>query len=284
MNWLWLDGEVMLLEEGRVSVEDRALQFADGIYEVIAAYDGEPVLLREHLERWQRSADGLRIVSPWTRDERHAAIMMLIARHGGPRAMVYGQLSRGSAKRSHAFPKDPHPTEFWYVRDLPVYKPEYHAQGVATVLHPDERWTRCWIKSTCLLPNVLAKEYATERGAFEAILVRENGTITEGSSTNVWIVKDGAAITHPLDDRILGGVVRGHLIDAARAAGIAIREETFDKAALLDADEVFITSTTINVMPVASIDGAAVKSSPGPLTRRLAEIVESYLPSAAARN
>lgn len=274
METVWFNGQFMPLSEASIGLEDRALQFADGIYEVIAAYDGSPVLLGAHLDRWERSAAGLRIESPYTREQRQEVITELFRRLGGRRAMVYGQLSRGTAKRAHPFPRLATPNEYWYARALPELVPDHYEKGVALISHPDERWARVWIKSTCLLPNVLAKQAAIEAGAFDALLVREDGIITETSAANAYAVKGGVVYTHPTDGRILPGCKRAMVLELARAAGVPVREERYSLEFACGSEEIFITSTTLNVVPVTTLDGRAVGNGQvGPVARLLNELV-----------
>ncbi|MBX3729916.1 MAG: aminotransferase class IV [Candidatus Sumerlaeia bacterium] len=269
---LWLNGQVMDIAEGRLPVEDRATNFGEGIYEVILFYDGRPFLLREHLERWEFSARGIEIVSPGTLPERFDRLCALVEESGHRNAMVYGQLSRGVAKRNHLFP-DPAvvpPTEFWFVRPAPVHKAEHYANGVKLVSHPDERWPHCHYKTIALLPNCLAKNRAQRAGGFEALLYREDGTVTECSASNAWCVRGGEVWTHPATNRILAGITRRAIIEEARALGLAVREEAVSLAGFKSADEVFVSSTTMEVMPVSAIDEARIgKGAPGPVTAKL---------------
>lgn len=270
MEILWINGEFKPLSEGTVPIEDRSLLFSDGIYEVIAAYNGRPVLLEEHLDRWERSAAGLRIPQIYSREARSEVLHELIRRSGKQNVMLYGQLSRGTGRRAHQFPAKPAPIEFWFVRDFPSYKPEFFTQGVPVYTHPDERWKHCWIKSVSLLPNCMAKQFATEKGGFEAILVADDGTVKEGAVANFHVVKDGAIVTHPLDGSILGGVKRMFMLEAARELGIAVREEKYSHDFLRKADEAFLTSTTINVLPVTKCDDRPVGNGQvGPVTQAL---------------
>ena len=278
MERLWINGEFMPLSEGRVPVEERSLQFADGIYEVIAAYNGVPVLLDEHLDRWERSAEALRLESPYDRQTRTEVVLELVKSAPHERLMIYGQLSRGFAPRMHQFPSNPEPLEYWYVRELPEPMCAKYPDGAAAVSCPDERWSRCWIKSTCLLPNVLAKQLATEKDAFEAILYREDGTVTEGSAANFYGVKDGVVRTHPDDGKILGGIKRQLIMQLAGEAGIPVSEKPLHKDELAGLEEAFLSSTTLNVLPVTAIDGKAVgDGKPGEISRKLLALVEEQI-------
>ncbi len=268
---LWLNGEFMPLEQGAIAVEDRGFQFADGIYEVVAFPGREPLLLEEHLDRWERSASGLEL-EPWlSRSDRRAVVMELAARSPWPDTMVYGQLTRGSSPRAHAFPSPSTKcTELWYAKPLPAYPPEYHASGVSVITHPDERWRNCHLKTVSLLPNCLAKERARRAGAFEVLFVNEAGWVTEGAAVNAWAVLDGVARTHPLTNAILPGITRQFVLLLASESGIACEERAFGAADLPRASELFLTSTTIGVLPVTRVDGAPVgDGEPGPVTAAL---------------
>lgn len=274
MNNLWMNGEYLPLEQGRIPVEDRSFQFADGIYEVIAAYDGVPVLMEEHLDRWEASAQGLHMTQIYDRQTRRAVINELVGELGAERTMIYGQLSRGLAKRAHPFPAEEQPLEIWYVRELKPYPREWYTQGVSILSHPDERWTRCWIKSTCLLPNCLAKQHAVENGCLDVLLFQEDGTVTESSAANAYVIKGGAIWTHPANGRILNGIKRQLVLEMARRAGIEVIEEKFNLEFARKADELFLTSTTINVLPATKLDGKPVGNGQiGALTTRLMDLV-----------
>ncbi|CAN5296774.1 D-amino acid aminotransferase [soil metagenome] len=273
-----MNGEYMPLSEGHVGMEDRSVLFGDAIYEVIAAYNGTPLLMDEHLDRWERSADGIRIPQRHSRERRIDVITELLRQFESPNAMVYGQLSRGYARRAHQFPLNPNPTEFWWVRELPKYIPAMYTDGVSVYTHPDERWARCWVKSTNLIANCMAKQFAHERGAFEAVLYREDGIITEGAAANFHVVKDGEVYTHPLDGRILGGCKRILLLEIARSLGITVREQKFTVPFLREVDEAFLTSTTINLLPVTKCDDIAVGNGMvGKVTDRLMDAMRSEI-------
>ncbi|MCC5874760.1 MAG: aminotransferase class IV [Candidatus Sumerlaeia bacterium] len=274
METVWLNGKYMPLSEGNVSLEDRGLLFADGVYEVIAAYNGVPFILDEHLERMIRSADGIRLESPHTTDVRRQVIHDLVTRLGVSRAMIYGQLTRGSSRRSHPLPKAPTPTEYWFARELPPVVTKNYREGVHLITQPEERWARCWIKSTSLLPNVLAKQAALDVGAFDSLYVLEDGVITETSAANCYIVRDGNIFTHPANGRILGGCKRALVMELARRAGIGVHEEFIPLDQAREAEEMFITSTTLNVLPVTTLDDNPISNGRvGPITGRLMEAV-----------
>ena len=268
---LWLNGKISSIEEGRIPIEDRGFNFADGIYEVALFYNGRPFMIREHLERWDFSAKGLEINSPMKIDERIAMIMDLVAQSGYKDAMAYGQMTRGVSRRNHVFPgPDVQPTELWFVRPAPKHSPDLYANGVKLATHPDERWAQCQYKTICLLPNCLAKERARRVGGYEALLIAEGGIVTECSASNAFCVRDGVVYTHPLSPRILGGITRIAILEAARKAGLEVREEAVTLDQFLKADEAFISSTTMEVMPVTRVDDVEIGNGRvGEITRRI---------------
>lgn len=275
---LWINGETMPVEGALLPLEDRATVFGEGIYEVAIFYDGQPFMLREHLERWEQSAAGIELVSPGTLEEREARVCALVEQSGHLDAIVYGQLSRGHARRNHLFP-DPRtvaPTEFWIVRKAPVHKAECYRAGVRLVSQPDERWAHCHYKTISLLPNCLAKERAHRAGGYEALLFREDGTVTECSSSNAYCVRGGVVWTHPATNRILEGVTRQAIMAAAASLGIPVREQAVTLEEFKQADEAFISSTTMEVMPVTAVDEARIGAAkPGPVTLRLREAIRA---------
>jgi len=269
---LWLNGAITPIVEGRVPIEDRGLLFSDGIYEVVLFYNGVPFMLREHLERWAFSARGLMMEDPRTIEWREAMIRDLVHQSGHGDAMVYGQLTRGVARRNHIFPdaESTPPTEFWFVRETPRHNPEHYETGVSLISHPDERWAHCEYKTISLLPNCLAKERARRAGCFEAIQVREDGTVTEGTTSNAYCVRRGVLYTHPISARILGGITRGAILELARELEIEVREEAVSIDDFRAADEVFLSSTTMEVMPATRLDGHEIGDGRvGEVTRRL---------------
>lgn len=268
---LWLNGRVLPLSEGRVSIEDRGFQFADGIYEAIRCYDGVPLMLPEHLERFENSARAILIEPPGTAEERADRIRSLVAESGFGDCLLYGQLTRGTSPRKHTFPpRECPPTELWYVRALPAHAPEHFRDGVALLSHTDDRWAHCNIKSLALLPNVLAKERARRAGCFEALLYREDRTVTECAAANAYCVLDGVVRTHPLNNRILPGVTRLMVLDVTREEGVEVCEQAATLEEFAAAPEAFISSTTMEIMPVTRLDGAPIGDGrPGPVTRHL---------------
>jgi D-alanine transaminase len=256
-----------------VHVEDRGYQFADGVYEVWAVRGGRLLEHDGHMNRLERSLRELRIAMPMSRPAFDVVIRETARRNQVRDGMVYLQITRGVAPRDHVFPSaSVLPSVVVTAKRLSVQALNARAtNGVAVVTVPDIRWDRCDIKSTALLPNVLAKQEAKERGGFEAWLVDERGYVTEGSSTTAWIVsRDGALITRPLDNHILPGVTRDALINLARAMQIKVEERAFTVAEAQGAPEAFISSASGAAVPVVQIDGVKIgNGAPGPVAARL---------------
>lgn len=268
---LFLNGCFLPLEEGRIGVEDRGFQFADGIYEVIRYYQGRAFALDLHHQRLERSAEGLLLELPYSANELREIGQELVNRSSSEDAILYMQLTRGIAPRLHTFPENPHLTFLAYARTLPPLPPTIYEEGVSVITLPDDRWARCDLKTICLLPNILAKEKAHQANANEAILYdAATGTIHEGTSSNIFCVRDGVAITPPLTNKILPGVTRHLTIEVAAEQGVTCLEQPVAAAQLLSSDEVFLTSTTREILPVVEIDGKQIGSGrPGAITRRL---------------
>jgi D-alanine transaminase len=266
---IWINGEVMPLSDARVGVEDRGYQFADGIYEVIRLYDGRPFTLREHLERLEKSAAGIHMALPMTRDELAAEILEFVPRTKVREGMIYLQATRGCAARNHVFPKNCAPNVLFYARHLAPLDGPGEGEGAALWTIPDERWKKCWIKSIALLANVLAKNEAVSRGADEAVFV-EGGVVSECSASNLFIVRGGKVITHPVGPKVLPGITRMVLQQVAKQLDIEWVERAVFFEEATTADEVFITSTTREISWVGKWDGKKVGGGKcGPVTVKL---------------
>lgn len=278
----YVNGRLVPLAEAVVSIEDRGYQFADGIYEVVKYFGRKPLRLRAHLDRLEQSAQQMRILDAPSPDEWLPILDELIEACEIPddhtqTFSLYQQVTRGVFPRNHGFPKNIRPGVVAYFRKAPTYSAEQKQMGIALSTQPDERWTRCNIKSVCLLPAIWAKQNAIEAGAFEALLVR-NGMVTEGSSTNAFCVRDGVLYTHPDDGHILSGVTRALAFEAAQVAGVEVREDAVTLEKFLNAEEAFITSTTMNVMPATNVDGARIGSGDvGPITQRVSAALEDIV-------
>jgi D-alanine transaminase len=267
----YVDGAYLPHAQAAVHVEDRGFQFADGVYEVIAVRGGRLIDEAAHLARLQRSLGELRMAPPLGEAALKVVLRETIRRNGATRGSVYLQVTRGAAPRDHAFPRAAKPTLVVTARRAGPSDPRLADAGVAVVTIPDIRWQRCDIKSVSLLPNVLGKQEARDAGAFEAWQIDAEGRVTEGTSSNAWIITaDGAIVTHPAGHAILNGVTRMALIDVIRREGCRLDERPFTVAEAKAAREAFLTSTTADVLPVVRIDGAPVGNShPGLLTQRL---------------
>ena len=271
----YVDGALVPLRDAVIHVEDRGLQFADSLYEVCAVMNGRLLDWAGHLARLRRGLAALFIDFPMSDAALGIVAKRLVAVNGHADALLYLQLTRGSARRDHGFPAKASPSLIMTVRRFDfAQRTAQQSTGVGVITVNDMRWRRVDLKTTGLLANVMAKQDARAANAFEAWLVSEDGIVREGSSTNAWIVKDGRIITHPLSESILPGIARATLIDLARGAQIVVEERPFTLAEALAADEALLTSTTAPLLPVVRIDGSPVGTgSPGPVAARLAPLV-----------
>lgn len=249
--------------------EERGLQFGDGVYEVIRIYEGKYYLLQEHVDRLYRSVEAIRIDMPYSKEKFTELLHELLEKNDMKAdGKVYLQVTRGSALRDHPFPTDTVPNIYAYASDQ-SRNLDFLTNGVSALITKDIRWESCYIKSLNLLPNVLAKQEARENGCFEALLEKA-GVITECSSSNAYLVKDGKIYTYPATNRILHGCVRMRVEQFAKDLNIPFIEEAFTVEDIDTADEVFLSSSTAEVMPIISVDGKQVNDGkPGPITRKL---------------
>jgi D-alanine transaminase len=273
----YVNGQYLPFHAAGVHVEDRGFQFADGVYEVVYLHHGRLIDEAGHLDRLERSLRELAIAEPMSRRALRVVMHEIIRRNVISSGILYIQVTRGVARRDHPFPEGVAPGIVMTVRRIKPTSPATLAAGVAVISTPDIRWKRCDIKSVSLLPNVLSKQAAKQAGAYEAWMVDEKGFVTEGSSTNAWIVTQaGELITREVSSSILNGITRITLIELARKAGIAVVERPFTLAEAVAAKEAFLSSTTSYALPVTSIDGHAVgDGKPGPLTLLLRQSYES---------
>lgn len=270
-RWAYVNGRYVPHATARTHVEDRGMQFSDGVYEVIAVVGGELVDATLHYERLDRSLSALEITAPMRRAPLEAVLREVARRNRVTEGIVYLQVNRGVAPRNHAFPRDARPSMVVTARrGQPASSPAL-VEGVRVITIPDIRWRRRDIKSVSLLANVLAKQAAAQDGAFEAWQVDEDGMVTEGSQSNAWMVEtDGAVVTRPPSHDILTGITRTRLIDLARRDGITVIERAFTPREAARAREAFLTSTSSFVVPVVQIDDAVVANGrPGAVTERL---------------
>jgi D-alanine transaminase len=276
----YVNGRYLTLRDASVSIEDRGYQFSDGVYEVCEVRGGDIIDERRHLARLRRSLDALRIALPQSPRALAVILREVICRNRVRDGIVYLQITRGVARRDHAFPPPgTAPSVVVTARSLDMRGNERKAQlGIAVITVPDTRWARPDIKSISLLPNVLAKQAARDRGASEAWFVDRDGYVTEGASTNAWIVtQDGQVITRQADNGILRGITRTVLIEALGKQGLAILERPFTVVEAHAAREAFVTAASQIVMPVVRINDQAIGTgAPGPVARALRESFHSY--------
>ena len=275
---LYLNGDFMPLSEGRIGVEDRGFQLGDGVYEVIKVMNGRLVWLEDHLDRLVRNLGEISLADALSGHDLQAVLPELVARSEVDHGSVYVQMTRGFAPREFVFPRPPHPTVVAYARSKPA--PDRRGILAGTTLHPveDLRWARCDIKSTNLLPAVLAKEEARNAGADEALFIAADGVVREGGSSNVFALLRGVLRTHPLSNRILAGVTRKHVIEFAHREGYRVEERAFTLAEVTSESEpeceVFTASTTKDVTPVVRIGSHTVGNGrPGRVTLALLDVM-----------
>jgi D-alanine transaminase len=273
----YLNGAYVPLAEARVSPLDRAFLFGDAVYEVFPVYAARPFRLREHLNRLNRSLDGIRMPPPLSHLAWAQLAQELIARNSAGDAYLYLQVTRGAELgRNHAWPADLKPTLFAYLTPLEPVAPSVLERGVSAVTTEDTRWARRDIKSTALLANILLKKLAVDAGAFETIML-ENGELTEGSSTTVHVVKGGAIHT-PLDGpHVLPGTTRDVVTELAARLGLPCKRGRITEAMLRAADEIWLAFSTRGILPVTLLDGTPVgPGKPGPLFERMSAAFADY--------
>ena len=272
---VYLNGEFLPPDQARVSVFDRGFIFGDGVYEVIPVFGGRLFRLPHHLSRLDASLSAIRLRNPHTPQEWNGIFTRLLAAGSGDQS-IYLQITRGVAPRDHAFPPNITPTVFAYAQPLKYSPPEQLAQGVAAVTAADIRWQRCDIKAIALLANALLRQQAIDQGAMEAILVRD-GVVTEGAASNIFIVKNGRLVTPPKGPFILPGITRDLVVEIARAKGVPCDELPVKIEALSAADEVWLTSSTKEILPITRIDGRAVgNGKPGPMHAKMFALYKEY--------
>ena len=276
----YVNGRYLPQREAAVNIEDRGYQFADGVYEVVHLYDGRLIDEDRHLGRLERSLRELRLRPPMDRAALRQVLLELARRNRLRDGLLYMQITRGVARRDHAFPsKQVPPSVVATIRRIPPYPDDVEGWTAAAITHPDERWARCDIKTVALTPNVLARQAAREQGALEAILVDRNGMVTEGAATSFWLVdRAGVLRTRHLDHGILPGCTRDALLALMAENGIEFAERAFTRNELADAREAFITAATTFVKPIVRIDGRPVgDGAVGPVTRLLFDLFARHV-------
>ncbi len=269
----FVNGRFMPLEEAVISVDDRGFQFADGVYEIVGTYGGAPYAMQPHLLRLRRSLKALRLSLDIDEYGLEQLIFEGLKHSGFAETLVYIQVTRGVAPRRHEFPRcEPSPTVVMTFKALQRLDDEIYACGVKVISTEDLRWKRCDIKSIALLANILAKQEASEKGAFEALLVNGDGQVVEGSSTSAFCVREGVLWTAPEGRHILPSITRGILLGLAQQLGLAVREEFSMLAQFREAEEVLLAGTTTEALSVVQIDDVQVGSgAPGPVAQQLRE-------------
>lgn len=282
MPTVYLKGAFLPLEDACVPVTDRGFLFGDGVYEVIPAYGGRLFRLPHHLGRLQRSLDGIRLVNPLSDTQWEAVLCELLERNRDPAdprndQAVYLQVTRGSAtKRDHNFPEAVNPTVYATSNPIAPADPGIAEHGVAAVTLDDTRWARCDIKAITLLPNVLLRQQAVDESAAEAILIRD-GKVIEGSASNVFVVRNALIMTPPKSAQLLPGITRDLVLELAERHALACTESDIQESQLTDADEIWVTSSTREVVPVTRLDGKPVGDGrPGPLWQKLIGYYRAY--------
>ncbi|GAB3541105.1 D-amino acid aminotransferase [Noviherbaspirillum agri] len=266
---VYLNGELTPLSEAKIPVLDRGFIFGDGIYDVIPMYGRRLFRAKQHIARLFRSMHEVAIPNPHTEEEWMTLIARVSDAYPADDQLVYMQVTRGVAKRAHAFPHEVKPTVFIMTNALTVPTAQARDNGVACVSVEDQRWLRCDIKSTSLLGNVLAAQHAAEHGALEAIQFRD-GFLTEGASSNVWIVQDGVLLAPPRDRRILEGIRYGLIEELCASCNIPFQARKIARDEVFAADEVMLSSAGREVLPVSTIDGKNIATGkPGPVFRKL---------------
>lgn len=276
----FVNGQYVCHSRALVHIDDRGYQFADGVYEVILVEEGVPIDLFPHFERLAQSLKALSIAWPLTREGLKHHVKEIIRRNLLRRGIVYIQITRGVASRDHKFPLTRiKPSLVMTAKRLAPLPSILREKGAAVISLADDRWRHCDIKSISLLPNVLGKQKAVAGGAFEAWLIDENGYVTEGTSTNAWIVNhQGCICTRPLGIDILSGITRQMVQKITTEHQLSFEERPFSISEAVTAKEAFLTSTTSAVLPITSIDGAAVGTGlVGEVTRHLGALYETHI-------
>jgi D-alanine transaminase len=276
VNSVFLNGAFLPLEEAKVPVLDRGFIFGDGVYEVVPVYSKVPFRLEEHLARLERSLAAVGIGNPYTREQWRGYIAGLVARQSFEDQAVYFQVTRGVAKRDHAFPKNAQPTVFMMSNPLVPPPAAQVENGAAAITARDNRWLRCDIKSISLIGNVLLRQLSAEADAVETILFRD-GKLTEASSSNVFVVKHGTIQSPPKNELILPGITYDVVVELARANALPLEFRDIAETDVRAADEIWVTSSSKEVLAVVRLDAQAVGDGrPGPLFRQMYRLYQDF--------
>ena len=275
---IYLNGEFLPLSDAHISPLDRGFLFGDGVYEVIPAYAGKLFRCTQHLDRLQRSLDGIRLANPHSQKEWTAILEDLMDRQPYDNHSIYLQVTRGAdTKREHAFPREKlKPTVFIMSDELPTAPVETSHAGVCTITRPDDRWQHCDIKAITLLANILLRQQGADNGCAETILIRD-GKVIEGAASNVFVIRNGIIKTPGKSNQMLTGITRDLVLEIAAAQGLTASEDDISPDDLLQADEVWITSSTKEVLPVIRIDDKTVgDGKPGPVWQEMINYYADY--------
>jgi D-alanine transaminase len=275
---IYLNGKYIPIEEAKISVLDRGFIFGDGVYEVIPVYSRRAFRLTEHLRRLQHSLDGIRLGNPYSEGEWANIINELISHNSGEDQYLYLHITRGVAKRDHAFPSPPvKPTVFMMSNPLPNPPAELLISGVCAVTAQDNRWLRCDIKAIALLPNVLLRQMAVDAGCAETILIRDNSFMTEGAASNIFVVKGGKLFAPPKDNLMLPGITYDVILEIAAAEKIPHEVRRIGIAEVYAADDLLLTSSTKEVLAITQLDGKPVGTGkPGAMFARLHKLYQDF--------
>ena len=272
----YLNGQFLPLADAKISVLDRGFVFGDGVYELVPVYSNKPFRLDEHLRRLQDSLDGIRLANPHDLAGWRERILHLIALQDFADQSLYIQVTRGVAPRDHAFPRDVPPTVFMFSQPLVTSTPEQKAAGVCAVTAVDNRWLRCDIKAISLLANILLRQQAIDVECAETVMLRD-GFLTEGAASNIFVVKDGALMTPPPSSLMLTGVTYDVVLELAAAHGIPHEIRPISEAEVRAADELWMTSSTKEIMAIVKLDGTPVGAGvPGPLAQRMDGLYQTF--------
>ncbi len=281
MSIVYINGQYVTRQNAMIGAEDRAASFGDGVYEVILIKQGCMIDEKAHEKRLERSLGGLQMDAPMAWNAIKLIIRRLLRLNHllTKDVALYLQVSRGEAKRDHPFPVNITPSLFISVSPAKFLNKSYYEKGASAITTEDIRWLRRDIKSTSLLPNVLAKQQAAEANVAEAILIEKDGTVTEGSSSNLFLVNDaGELLTHPADRHILNGITRMGVIAVAKEQGVKVREERYHEDMLRNAKELFITSTTKHILPITFVDGKPIyQGEVGEVTSKLISAYKNFI-------
>ena len=272
----YLNGQFLPLAEAKIPALDRGFVFGDGVYELVPVYSNKPFRLDDHLRRLQGSLDGIRLANPHGIDAWRDLILRLIELQDFADQSIYIQVTRGVAPRDHAFPKGVPPTVFMFAQPLLTATPEQKAAGVCAVTAVDNRWLRCNIKAISLLANILLRQQAVDADCAETVMLRD-GFLTEGAASNIFAVKDGVLLAPPPSNLMLTGITYDVVLELAAAHGIPHEVRAIGEAEVRAADELWMSSSTKEIMAIVKLDGVPVGAGvPGPVARRMDALYQTF--------